>query len=413
MTRGGGLLPALWCDQPAWVSRKPRTSASSTDLSRNVLADPAREQEGQGARVHLLVVEHVRDERRAVGVDARSRQRRRASAVARRCAATRAASCPGTGPSPPNSRTPAPCPPRRASPWSSRSEKPVFGLQRVAEGMAEIEQRAPAGRLALVLGDDPRLGRDRMRDRVCACAADRPRATRGRWPRTIRRRRNRRSVRISPPRHSLRGPRARAACRASCGSISTQRGLVERADQILAGACVDRGLAADRRIDLREQGRRDLDEAAAALEDRGGEADEIADHAATERDDMIAALDAEFEQPVGQRFERAPSSWSPRRARARSPRSRTPAAGQRGLQRGQDACATFSSVTIAIVRPRASGARWSPARSSSPASIIDVIAALAERHRDTDHFSSAFRMAFTVVVVRRVVAGGSRIGASA
>ncbi len=33
-------------------------------------------------------------------------------------------------------------------------------LQRMAEGVAEIEQRAHPGRLALVGGDDPRLGRD-------------------------------------------------------------------------------------------------------------------------------------------------------------------------------------------------------------------------------------------------------------
>ena len=31
-------------------------------------------------------------------------------------------------------------------------------LERVAEGVAEVEQRARAGGLALVLGDDPRLG---------------------------------------------------------------------------------------------------------------------------------------------------------------------------------------------------------------------------------------------------------------
>ena len=85
-------------------------------------------------------------------------------------------------------------------------------------------------------------------------------------------------------------------------------------------------------IDLREQGRRDLDEAAAALEDRAGEADQIADHAAAQRDDMIAALDAELEQPVGQRLELAqllvPSPGGSTIASLRDARR-----GQRRLQR--------------------------------------------------------------------------------
>ena len=36
-------------------------------------------------------------------------------------------------------------------------------LERMAEGVAEIEQGARAGGLALVLGDDPRLGLDAVR----------------------------------------------------------------------------------------------------------------------------------------------------------------------------------------------------------------------------------------------------------
>ena len=86
-----------------------------------------------------------------------------------------------------------------------------------------------------------------------------------------------------------------------------QRRLVERADQILARRGVDRGLAADRTVDLRQQGGGQLHEAASALEDRAGEAGEIADHAAAQREDMIAARHAAFEQPVGQLGQFAPA----------------------------------------------------------------------------------------------------------
>ena len=48
--------------------------------------------------------------------------------------------------------------------------------------------------------------------------------------------------------------------------------LVERADHVLAERMVDAGLAADRRVDLREQRGRHLHERHAALVDRGGEA---------------------------------------------------------------------------------------------------------------------------------------------
>src|SRR3569623_2809177 len=82
---------------------------------------------------------------------------------------------------------------------------------------------------------------------------------------------------------------------------------MECADQVLAGARVTRGLAADRAVDLREQRGGHLDEAAAALEDRASEPDEIADHPAAERDDMVAALHAKFEQAIGQRLELGPA----------------------------------------------------------------------------------------------------------
>ena len=129
-----------------------------------------------------------------------------------------------------------------------------------------------------------------------------------------------------------------------------------------------------------------------------GEPDQVADHPAAERDDMIAALDAVREQAIGQRFQLAPSSWCLRRAAGRSPRSRC--RRRRAPPASVARCgATFSSLTIAIGRPRASGARCSAARPSSPRSITTRIAAIAERDGDFGHASSqpiAFRIATTV-----------------
>jgi hypothetical protein len=86
-----------------------------------------------------------------------------------------------------------------------------------------------------------------------------------------------------------------------------ERGLVECADEIFAGGGVDRGLAPHARIDLRKQRRGQLDEVAAALEDRRGKTGEIANHPAAEREDMVAALDFLGKQPVDRRGEVFPA----------------------------------------------------------------------------------------------------------
>ena len=68
--------------------------------------------------------------------------------------------------------------------------------------------------------------------------------------------------------------------------------LVEGTDHVLAQRMIDRGLAADCRIDLGEQRGRDLHERDAALVAGGDETREVADHPAAERDDGRPALDA-------------------------------------------------------------------------------------------------------------------------
>ena len=58
---------------------------------------------------------------------------------------------------------------------------------------------------------------------------------------------------------------------------------------------IDAGLAADRGIDLRQQRCGNLDETHAPPQAGGGKAGEVADHAAAERDQKIAALHARCE----------------------------------------------------------------------------------------------------------------------
>jgi hypothetical protein len=78
---------------------------------------------------------------------------------------------------------------------------------------------------------------------------------------------------------------------------------MEGADQILAVARVDAGLAADRAVDLGEQGGRHLHVSNAAQQDRRTEPGKIADHAAAEGDDRGRALDPGREQDIEQPLE--------------------------------------------------------------------------------------------------------------
>ena len=134
-------------------------------------------------------------------------------------------------------------------------------LERVAEGVAEIEQRALA-LLDLVGGDDARLGGAARRDRL------QPRRPAGE---------HRAPVAFEPGEEVAVADQAvfghlgvagaelaRAQRVEDAGVGEHQRRLVEGADQVLAERRIDRRLAADAGIDLGEQGRRDLHEAHAA-----------------------------------------------------------------------------------------------------------------------------------------------------
>ncbi len=67
--------------------------------------------------------------------------------------------------------------------------------------------------------------------------------------------------------------------------------LKEQADEVLAALGIDAGLAADGGIDLRQQARRHLHHMHATADDAGSKAGKIADDAATQGDDNVAALE--------------------------------------------------------------------------------------------------------------------------
>ena len=80
--------------------------------------------------------------------------------------------------------------------------------------------------------------------------------------------------------------------------------LVERADHVLAQRVVDRGLAADRRVDLRQQRRGHLHEGHAAHVAGRGEAGHVADHAAAQREQHRPAVAGGAQQRVVDALER-------------------------------------------------------------------------------------------------------------
>ena len=69
---------------------------------------------------------------------------------------------------------------------------------------------------------------------------------------------------------------------------------MKSADEILSRRQIDAGFSADRRVDLREQCGRNLDDGDTAQVNGRGKSSEIADHAATERQHEIVSFEAIF-----------------------------------------------------------------------------------------------------------------------
>ena len=169
-------------------------------------------------------------------------------------------------------------------------------LDRVAEGMTEVEQRTPAP-LALVARDDPGLQLTGPADRG------------------VQRRgiplHQRVGVLLDPGEelrvgdqavlHHFGEPRRQLAVGQGLQRVGIRdhaQRLVEGAHEVLATRVIDARLAADGRIHLGEQGRRHLDEIDAALIDRRGEAGDVADDAAAKRHHDAVPAEAVIHQRV-------------------------------------------------------------------------------------------------------------------
>ena len=249
--------------------RNARTSAASTSRSDEGLPDAARQDEGELAALDLLVLRHQLHQRvrRRAQPPARRSSRVGSPTAARWCATRAGVGRSAAARAGPRTRTRSAMPSATASPCSSRSEKPAAASKRMAEGVAEIEQRALAGLALVARRRSPALARQLDRDRVLA------RRAAGEDVAPVRlepgeESRRRRAARIWRPRHSRRGTRAAAACRAArCrrppGSADGRR----RPDSCRAGELIA-GLAADRGIDLRQQRGRHLHDIEAAPHDR-------------------------------------------------------------------------------------------------------------------------------------------------
>ena len=172
----------------------------------------------------------------------------------------------------------------------------------MAEGVAEIEQRAVA-LLALVAHDEVGLRPAALRHRLVALAAAREDPAPVPLAPGEERRIVDQAVFCDLGIAGAHLARRQGVEKAGVGEDEAR--LVKGADEVLAVTGVDAGLAADRGIDLGKQRRRHLHEAHAPAHDRGGEAGEVPDDAAAERDDEVAALDLRSEDGVADAFELA------------------------------------------------------------------------------------------------------------
>ena len=169
-------------------SRNARTCAASTSVFDERRPDPAHEDECKHSRFTFLSCAISPISASASGrPPAMSFGRGRQADLGQMADRARGFGRRQEARAAPRIRTRAPCRAPTASPCSRRSEKPAGRLQRVAEGVAEIEQRAVAG-LALVARHD--RGLDRGSSTAMACCARRARAAgehRASWPPARRR----------------------------------------------------------------------------------------------------------------------------------------------------------------------------------------------------------------------------------
>ena len=82
---------------------------------------------------------------------------------------------------------------------------------------------------------------------------------------------------------------------------------MKRPDQVLARARINACLAPDRAVDLRQKACRDLNKADPAPQNRGGKANQIANHPAAQSDHYVAAFDLLVQQPVSTSLQLRPT----------------------------------------------------------------------------------------------------------
>ena len=254
-------------------------------------------------------------------------------------------------------------------------------LDRVAEGVAEVQQRTTTV-LALVLGDDRGLD--------LAGAADRKGERRGLQ---CEQRRHvgiepveKARVRDQPVLDHFGEPGTQLARRQRAERRRVrQHGprLVKRADQVLAARVIHARLAAHRRIHLREQGRRHLHEIHAALVAGGRKTGHVPHHSAAERDHAGVAVHPSLHQ----RVEDAPGHLERLVLLAvRQPHARHPAAFERAeqsieVQRADDLVGHDQHVA------RGDGARELARVVDQPRADQDRVASFAEVDRQSLHHS--------------------------
>jgi hypothetical protein len=129
---------------------------------------------------------------------------------------------------------------------------------------------------------------------------------------------------------------------------------MECANHVLAAWMVDAGLATDRRVDLRQQGGRNLDEIDAALIDRCGEAGHVPDDTATECHQQTVARGAPREQPVEDALDAGPvllrlARWQDQDIRVRQAQS---AQNRRQMMRGHGLIRHHLRIAVAKGRKR-------------------------------------------------------------
>ena len=343
------------------------TSACGTSPVVKACADAAGEDEVQRAVAHLLVAPHVGDQ--AGGGEA-AVEHVRAARAGRRARGGRRRGWRRPGRNGRGGRRGGrrgrgrPRPPRHAA-GRRRSR---FGLQRVAEGVAEVEQGAAVIGLllALVVADHGGLeGAGAQHGlRLGVAVAGEQRGGMGLAP----------------------GEEGGVADQAGLGdlgvagaqfatarvasvpvSASTMRGWWKAPSRFLPWRGVDAGLAADAAVDLGEQRGRDLHEGQAAQRGGGGEAGEVADHAAAERDHRGAPLDAGVERAGRRARCSSRRSWRPRPAARRSCGGRCRFRSSPASRAGRCRAATVSSVTTTARFCGRTCASRAPARASRPA----------------------------------------------